>query len=884
MNRLRVFFSQIAGLFGKSRSERQLEEEMSAHVDLLIAENIRHGMSLEEARHAARREFGGIEQTKELYRDQRGLPFFEVLAQDLRFAFRSLRKSPGFTAVAVLTLALGIGANTAIFSVVYGILLRPLPNPHPERIVQLTETAKGETYDRSITHRQLLFFQEHKEAFSYLAAFTPVGFNLAWKDDVQRINALHVSSDYFHVLGVAPVLGRDFRAEEDRGTGTRVAILSYGLWRRQMAGDANIVGRVITLDGEPFDVIGVMPPDFERVNTPFTHGGTDVWVPMSLIASTVGSGENLALIGRLRDDVSLNQARAGIGIVSQEFRKTFPNELDPQSQLDLSSYQEFLTSDLRTILFAMFGAVGFVLLIAAANVANLLLGRAASRGREIAVRTALGATRTRLFAQMITESILLSLLGAAAGLLLAEFGLRAMLALSPPDLPRAGDVHLDGWAFGFAFAVALLTGIVFGLAPAIRSSRKDVTEGLKEGMGRVSEGKGRMRLRAVLAICEIGLSLVLLTGAALMIKTFKHVVETDPGFDPSHIVSMQIWLSGSKYKSTPEVSNFYDEVLGRIRNIPGVQSAAVVAAGIPLERGGNMPVLVAGKEGMSSAGFRMITPDYFAAMKIPLKIGRAFASTDNEKSNPVAVVSESFARSTWPNQNPIGQHLQVGQQDSVREVVGVVGDVKSYLDQPAEPTVFLPMAQSAFDAIKVFEGWFATAIVARTSVEPLTVGKSLAEQLHAVNPSIASGHVRTMEQVRSVSVSLRQFNMTLLTVFASLAVLLAAVGVYGVLAYNVAQRSREIGVRMALGASPCKILSSVLAEGSVLSGVGIVLGVAGAFALTRVLESYLYEVTATDPSSFVTTAIFLAVVALAACCIPARRAMRVDPMVALRNE
>jgi putative ABC transport system permease protein len=369
-----------------------------------------------------------------------------------------------------------------------------------------------------------------------------------------------------------------------------------------------------------------------------------------------------------------------------------------------------------------------------------------------------------------------------------------------------------------------------------------------------------------------------------MIKTFKHVMETDPGFDPGHVVSMQIWLSGSKYKSTPEISNFYDEVLGRIRNIPGVQSAAVVAAGIPLERGGNMPVLVVGKEGMNSAGFRMITPDYFVAMKIPLKIGRSFAATDNEKSNPVAVVSESFARSTWPSQNPIGQHLQMGQQDSVREVVGVVGDVKSYLDQPAEPTVFLPMAQSPFDAIKVFEGWFATAIVARTSVEPLTVGKSLAEQLHAVNPSIASGHVRTMEQVRSVSVSLRQFNMTLLTIFASLAVLLAAVGVYGVLAYNVAQRSREIGVRMALGASPQKILSSVLTEGSVLSGVGIVLGVGGAFALTRVLESYLYEVTATDPSSFVTTAIFLAVVALAACCIPARRAMRVDPMVALRNE
>ena len=369
-----------------------------------------------------------------------------------------------------------------------------------------------------------------------------------------------------------------------------------------------------------------------------------------------------------------------------------------------------------------------------------------------------------------------------------------------------------------------------------------------------------------------------------MIKTFQRVVRTNPGFDPDSVVSMQIWLSGSQYKSTPEITNFYGEVLSRIKAIPGVQSAAVVAAGLPLERGGNMPVQIDAKEDFHSFGFRMITPEYFEAMKIRLKSGRPFALSDNEKASPVAVVTESFARSAWPNTNPIGRHVHVGMGDPVREVVGVVGDVKSYLDQPAEPTIFLPMAQSSFDAIRIFEGWFATSIVVRTSVEPLTIGRYLPEQLHAVNPTIAAGHIRTMTQVRAIAVSLRQFNMTLLVIFAGLAVLLAAIGVYGVMAYNVVQRSHEIGVRMALGAPPAKILGSILRDGSLLAGVGIALGIVGAFSLTRVLESYLFEVTPTDPLAFTATTVFLAVVALLACWIPARRAMRVDPLVALRHE
>jgi len=885
MRWLSVAFERVAGVFLKNRGDSELDEELQSHIDALTKENIRRGLSAEEARYAARREFGGLEQTKEIYRRQRGIPFLENVFQDLKFALRGLRRSPGFAAIAILTLALGIGANTAIFSVVYGILLRPLPNPEPERIVQITEKYKGETYDKSFSYRELQFLKTQNLPVESLAAYTALGFTFTRGNDAERVSGLHVSSDYFHVLGMKPILGRDFLPEEDRGDGTRVAMLSYGLWKRRTGSDAHIAGQQISLDGAAFTVIGVMPAGFERLNTPLTHGDTDVWVPLALVAHTVGSGQNLETIGRLNQGISLRQAGAEAETSTGEFRKNFPNQLGPEETLSVARYQSMLSSDIRTMLLALFGAVAFVLLIASANVANLLLGRAAARTKEIAVRTALGATRGRLVRQMITESLLLSLLGALLGLLVARFGLAAMLAVSPRDLPRAMDIHLDGWAFGFSFFVALLIGGVFGLAPAIKISRSVVSEALKEGAGRTSGGGRRAWFRKTLVVSEIALSLVLLTGAALLIETFWHVLKTDPGFNPTRVASVQIWLAGTKYTSTPEVAQFYDEALGKIESIPGVQSAAVVGAGIPLERGVNMAARVPGTDSFQSCDFRMIAPHYFQTLGIPVKLGKVFEASDNNLSRPVVIVNESMARLLWPGKNAIGERLEFAdEKSSAREVIGIVGDVKSHLDQPAKPTAFIPIGQGSYPVMKLLEGWFPSVVVVRSSVEPLTLGHAVTEAIHEVNPSVPTGAVRTMEQIRSTDVSMREFNMILLSVFAGLALLLAAIGIYGVMAYNVAQRVREIGIRMALGANPAQVLRSVLREGLILTGVGAALGMAGAFAITRVLQAYLFGVSATDPSAFAGTAVLLGLVALVACWVPARRATRVDPLVALRCE
>src|SRR5580704_13943197 len=719
-----------------------------------------------------------------------------TILQDIRYALRMQRKNPGFTAVALITLALGIGANTAIFSVVYGILLRPLPYVHPERIVQLCESYQNQQYEKDLTSSGLQFLQAHAGAFQSLAAFTNVGFNLAAGGSAEHVNGLHVSSGYFRVLGVDALIGRTFSPEEDSGDGARVAILSEGLWKR-MGSDRSMLGRTVLLDGSTYTVVGVMPGDFERLNTPLTHGETEVWAPMALVRRTVGSGENLAVIGRLKDGISLDQARSQVGIVGEDFRRAFPDHLAPASRLDLEPYQTMLSSDSRTILMVLFGAVFLVLLIACANIANLLLGRAVVRGREIAIRTALGGSRARLFRQLVTESLLLSMLGALAG---------------------------------------------------------------------------------------VGLALMLLTGAVLLTETFWRVLRTDPGFNPSHVLSMQVWLNGSKYDSTETVANFYDDVLQRIQHLPGVQSAAVIAAGLPLERGGNMPVEIPGRATPDGYGFRMVTPEYFRTMGIPLKAGRFIDVGDNPHGGAVAVVSESLAKRLFPNQNVLGEHLRVGQDDSDREIVGVVGDVKSYLDQPAEPTVFIPVAQAPYGMMKIFESWFATSILVRTAIDPLALSHSVQEQLRAADPSVASGHIRTMEQVRSTAVAMRQFNMTLLALFAALASALAALGIYGVMAYNVRQRTHEIGVRVAFGAQRSHILGMIYREALLLASIGIAIGTACALALTRLLESYLYEVKARDPVAFVGTVLVLGAVAMLACVIPARRAVKVDPMVALRYE
>jgi putative ABC transport system permease protein len=869
-------------LLRRSQMDQDLAEEMRQHAALKAQRNIDAGMEAEEARYAAQRQLGNVTRKMEESRQSWGFPFLESVIQDIRYGLRGLCKSPGFTAAAVLTLALGIGANTAVFSIVYGVIFRPLPYPHPDEIVQLIQSSPSGSDEKDITYKELQFLKQQGSPLESLAGYTVVGSNLGVGNRTERVKVVPVSADYFHVLGIKPLLGRDFLPEEDRGNGTHVVILSYGRWQRQVGADAGIVGRTITLDDEPYIVIGIMPPGLEATVDPILPGNTDVWTPLALVGRTVGEGQNIAVLGRLRPGISFAQARAQMSEITPEFRKAFPLDLGPSTTLTIQSYQLMLSNNVRTILLVLFGAVGFVLLIACANVANLLLGRATTRAQEFAVRAALGASRARLIRQQLTESVLLSIVAALFALLLARIGMQSLVALSPSDLPRISDIRLDGWAFTFTLAVAVVTGILFGLVPAFRASSGEIYENLGEATTRVSSVRQHGRFRAALAVSEVALCVILLTGATLMIETFRHVLNTDSGFNPGHVLSMQVWLAGPRYDSTSSTSRYYNQVLERIQTVPGVESAAVIAAGLPLQRGGNSSVVVNGKDTQQSFGTRMILPGYFHTIGIPVLLGRSFSAADNEHSPAVVVISQTGARLLFLGGNPIGSRLNVF--GSEREIVGVVGDVKSYLDQPSQPMVYIPLEQAPHEALKLFSSFFPTAIVVRTSAEPMALSHSIEQQVQAVDPTVAVGHIRTMEQVRSAGVAMRQFNMTLLTVFAALALALAAIGIYGVIAYGVTQRKHEFGVRLALGAKPGNILGLVLRQGMFLTGLGILFGAAGALGLTPLLRSYLFGVTPSDPIALVGTTMVLAAVATLACSIPARNATRVDPMAALRHE
>jgi putative ABC transport system permease protein len=806
--------------------------------------------------------------------------------QDLRYAVRVLAKSPGFTLIAVLTLALGIGANTAIFTVVYGVLLRPLPFPQPDRIVQLAESYQTQSDEMSVSAKELESLREYGKLFEHIAGYTDAGFNLATGSEAEHVRGVPASAEYFQVLGVHPALGRDFLPEEDRGDGQRVAILSHELWLRHFGGDPAVIGRKISLSGDAYTLIGVMPAGFDpRANSELNPGiRADVWVPLALVAKTAGSGENLAVIARLKPPVTAEQLLSQMDIVTRDFRVRYPNVVGKELVLSFRPYQAMIGLGMRPFLLVLLGAIGFVLLIACANVANLFLARGSSRGREIAVRVAMGATRVRLVRQLLTESMLIALAGGALGLLVAEGGLGSLLAMAPSNLPRLNDIRLDGWVFAFTFLLSLATGAVFGIAPALYATKTNLSESLKEGEGRASAGAGRARLRQGLVIGELALSLVLLTGAGLLIATFGKLLNTNPGFDPHHVLTMQFWMTGSKYGSTPEVMTFYRAVEQRIQALPGVTAAGVVAAGLPLERGGNNGVRIAGPKESEwiNMDYREITPAYFRAVGTMLKQGREFTEADSEGSHSVVIINETTARKYFKDQNSLGKYLYVS--GVLCEVVGVVGDLKSYVDQPAEPTTFIPAAQAKLGTSNLFEGWFPRSIVVRTTGDPLILSQALREAVAATDPLVPTGAIRSMDQVLSHSLALRSFMMMLLSIFGGLALVLASVGIYGVIAFAVSQRTREIGVRMALGAKPADVLRMVLMEGMTLVAAGVLLGVAAALMLTRLLEGMVYGVKVRDPLIFGLVNVLMVAVALAACYIPARRATRVDPLVALRYE
>ena len=805
---------------------------------------------------------------------------------DLRYAFRVLAKNPGFTAVAVLTLALGIGANSAIFTVVYGVLLRPLPFPQPDRIVQLAEAYQGLSDEMSVTAKQLGDLREYSKLFEHIAGYTDVGFNLATGNEAEHVRGVPASAEYFQVLGVYPALGRDFLPEEDRGDGHRVAILSHSLWMRRFGADPGVIGQRVLLNGDAYNVIGVMPAGFDpRSNSDLNPGvRAEVWVPLALVAKTAGSGENISVIARLKPGVTREQLLSQMDVVTRDFRVKYPNVVGQQLVISFRPYQAMIGAGMRPFLLVLLGAIGFVLLIACANVANLFLARGSSRGREIAVRVAMGASRVRLIRQLLTESMLIALAGGTLGLAMAGSGLGSLLAMAPSNLPRLSDIRLDGWIFAFTFLISILTGAVFGIAPALYATKTNLSETLKEGEGRASVGAGRARLRQGLVIGELALSLVLLAGAGLMIATFSKLMNTSPGFDSHHVLTMQFWMTGSKYTSTPEIMRFYRAIEQHIEALPGVTAAGVVAAGLPLERGGNNGVRIAGPRESEwiSMDYREITPGYLQAIGTPLKQGRGFTESDSESSNPVVIVNEAVAHKYFRGQSLLGTHLYVS--DVLCEVIGVVGDVKSYMDQPAEPTTFIPAAQAKLGTSKLFEGWFPRSIVVRTTVNPLILNQALREALATADPLVPTGAVRSMDQVLAHSLALRSFMMLLLSIFGGLALVLASVGIYGVISFAVSQRTREIGVRMALGARPADVLRMILTEGLKLVVVGMVLGIAAALMLTRLLEGMIYGVSMRDPFIFVLVNLLMVAVSLAACYVPARRAMRVDPLVALRYE
>jgi predicted permease len=804
----------------------------------------------------------------------------ETLWRDMRYGVRMLLKKPGFTAVAVLTLALGIGATTTIFNVANAVLLRPLPYPSADRLVYV-----GQEYRSGIAgsgEPKFLFWREQSQSFEALACYSGyggAGGNLSGGAQAEHVRGVRVSEDFFRALGVYPAAGRAFTHEEDTPGGTRVVILTDGLWRRSFGGDSGVIGRTVTLDDEPATVVGVMPPQFRF------GAGADLLVPMR---ARPGSNvdPNAEVVGRLKPGVSLQQAQAELKVIAEKYRAAFPRQMQEGETIGAEPYQDLFTEGVARYIWILLGAVSFLLLIGCVNVANLQLARVASRQREVAVRLALGAAGWRIVRQLLTEGLLLALAGGAAGLLLAAWGTRLLVSLTPEDLlPGVSVIGMDWHVLLFALAAAVVTGLLFGTAPAWQARKVDINTALKENAGKGAAARGR--LRGALVVVEVALSLVLLVGAGLLIRTFSNLLGVTPGFDPHNVLTFQIDLNGARYDTTNEAATFYRSALERIGSLPGVEAAAVTNK-LPLDWQFNMPVVFPDKpDEMQSVQFRMISAAYFRVMKIDVRQGRAFNDNDDAGATPVAIVNEAFARRFFGADNPLARRLSVGRatSDPPREVVGVVGDIKQQgLDRPAPPMVYVPIPQVPDRLMAAVRTFTSASFVVRTAGDPVGLTPAIKREIAALDPTLPLAHVASMEEVASRSIASQRFNMLLLGVFAALGLLLAAVGIYGVMSYTVAQHTREIGIRMALGAQASDILRLVVWRGMWLTVVGVGVGALGSLALTRFLASMLFGVKATDPLTFASIALLLASVALVACLIPARRATKVDPMIALRYE
>ncbi|HEX7173829.1 MAG TPA: ABC transporter permease [Pyrinomonadaceae bacterium] len=807
-----------------------------------------------------------------------------TLLQDIRYGLRGLWRQPAFTLVAVCSLALGIGANTAIFSLVNAVLLKPLPFADSERLVMVWEDASviGAPRD-SVAPANFVDWKTQNQVFDEMAVLSWQSFNITGDGEPERVTAYAVTANVFPLLGTEPALGRHFLPEENEPGTAKVAMLSHGLWQRRYGGDPSIVGRDIMLNGEKRTVVGVMPQGFQ-----FLQSFIGLWVPTALTQEELANrgAHYLTVLARLKPGVTAEQAQADIGAITDRIAQADPNEAG-NLKAAVVPLREQLSGGVRNSLFILLAAVGFVLLIACANIANLLLARATARQREIAVRTALGASRWRVVRQLLTESVLLSVMGGGAGLLLAAWGFEFLKKLVPDAMALSATLKLDLPVLGYALAVSVLTGLVFGLAPALQASRIDLGEALKQSGGRTGLTAGGGRLRGALVVVEVALALVLLVGAGLLIQTISRLQQQYTVFQPEQLLTLRTVLPEGKYKELSRRVDFYDQVLARVETLPGVVSAGYTTS-VPLQwKGGANGFTMEGPppEGVlaTNAIHRQVSAGYFKTMGVGLREGRYLEERDDAKGQQVMVVNETMARQYWPGETAIGKRIKFGPAEGTdpwRTIVGVVADVRQMgLDAPVKAEMYLPYRQIASHAF-----YKPRDLVVRTSVDPMSLVSAVRGEIHAVDPEQPLSNIATMEKLLADETGARGLGMMLLSTFAGLALLLAALGIYGVLAYFVTQHVPEIGVRLALGARPRDILALVLKKGMGLALGGVAAGLLAAFALTRLMEKLLFGVTATDPATFAGVAALLVAVAFAACYIPARRATKVDPMVALRYE
>ncbi len=881
MTSLRVFLRRIFGLFAKRRREADLDTELQAHIDALVDANIKQGMTLKDARAAANREFGGVEQTKETYREQRSLPFLETLARDIRFALRGLRRDKGFASLAIVTLALGIGVNTSLFTVVHSVLLNPLPYPEPDRLVSLYERsiASDSDEDAPVASGQFHDWQQQATSFQQMSLIGDDSANLSDGGGTlpEAIETRWCSYTLFSMLGVQPVQGRFFTAEDDRAGANGTVVLSYGLWKRRYASDPATIGRTILLNTKPYTVIGVLPSWFDYPDT-----RVQLWLPVAQVTSELDQSSRGShryyVTARLKPGVTVAQASAELDAIQQRIHKQFPDELVGKHARAIP-LAETLVRDVRTTLYVLMGAVICVLLIACLNVANLFVARAATRRRETAVRAALGGSRRRLIQEQLTESLLMTLLGGAIGTLLAYAGVRWLVALRA-DLPRAHSIHLDREALLFTAAITLLSGIFAGLLPALFGTRMETFSPLKETTRSLGGGRTRTRLRTVLLTAEVSLTVVLMIGAGLLLKSFAELRSVNMGCATENVLTMGISLPDAKYDYGPPKTEFFDNLLSRVRSTPGVTAAGFVTV---VPGNGHFTDNTFNIEGRATppgefldAAVRSADPDYFRAMDIPIRRGRYFINSDQRQNSNGMVISESMARAFFPNEDPLGKSLIFDWNGHPHyEIVGIVGDVISDLNHPPEPTMYVPLNEGR-------EG--TGSLVVRSNRDVTALALPIQKEVAAIDPDLPVSEVRTMEEIIGRSASGARFDALLILLFAVLALILAAVGLYGLLSYLVTQRTGEIGLRVALGAQQGGILHMMLFDGLRPTVVGLVLGLAGGAASAQLIRSVLFKVDPLDPVIFAAVTLVIVSVALVAGFIPAWRASRLDPMDALRCE